>query len=293
MFLANLLIALREGLEAALVVGILAAYLVKVRRRDLLPALWVGVGVAVALPLALGVLLTWGPQTLTFQAQEVIGGSLSLVACAMVAWMVLWMGRNSRSLKSGLEGSLERAVARRDAGRGIVALAVLSVGREGMETALFLWATVRSSVEKSVVASSAGMAVGFAAAILLGWMVYRGGRRLNLGRFFSWTGLFLVLVAAGVAAYGVGDLQEAGVLPGATTTAWDLSGLVTSTGAAGAWAYTLAQAVLQMNLTPTVLQAATWLVVVLVVGGLYLRTLLSPAPAATRAAAPTSPAAHA
>lgn len=282
MFVANLLIALREGFEAALVVGILVAYLVKVGRRDLLPALWAGVALAVLAPLALGVLLTWGPQTLTFQAQEIIGGTLSLVAAAMVIGMVLWMGRNARSLKSGLEGSLGRTIASDRAARGVVGVAVLAVGREGMETALFLWATVRSSVETSTALTTAGMLTGFALAILLGWMVYRGSRRLDMRRFFALTGFFLILVAAGVAAYGVGDLQEAGVLPGAQTIAWDLSGLVAATGAVGTWIHTLAQAVLQVNLTPTVLQVLTWIAVAGVVTVLYARQLRAttrPAPA--------------
>lgn len=278
MFVANLLIALREGFEAALVVGILVAYLVKVGRRDLLPALWTGVAVAVALPLALGVLLTWGPQTLTFQAQEIIGGSLSLLAAVLVAGMVLWMGRNARALKSGLEGSLDGALSSDRAAFSVVLVAVLAVGREGMETALFLWATVRSSVETSTALTTAGMLVGFAIAIVLGWAVYRGSRRLDMRRFFAWTGFFLILVAAGVAAYGAGDLQEAGVLPVLTAQAWDLSGLVTATGAVGAWVYTLAQAVLQVNLTPTVLQVLTWLAVAGVVTVLYVRQLRSARP---------------
>jgi len=120
MFLANLLIALRESLEAALVVGIIAAYLVKAERRDVFPKLWLGVGLAALLPLALGAVLTWGPQTLTFQAQEIIGGVLSLVAVGLVTWMILWMGRNSRELKGEIGDALSNALGGGYSGWGVV-----------------------------------------------------------------------------------------------------------------------------------------------------------------------------
>jgi len=156
MFLANLLIALRESLEAALVVGIIAAYLVKAERRDVFPKLWLGVGLAALLPLALGAVLTWGPQTLTFQAQEIIGGVLSLVAVGLVTWMILWMGRNSRELKGEIGDALSNALGVGYSGWGVVWIAIVAVGREGMETALFIWATVKSSIEKNTAATTAG-----------------------------------------------------------------------------------------------------------------------------------------
>ena len=111
MFLANLLIALREGLEAALVVSIIVAYLVKSDRRDALPKLWLGVGLAALVPLVAGAIMTWGPKTLTFQAQEILGGTLSFVAVGLVTWMIFWMGKNARELKGELEGSLSKTLA--------------------------------------------------------------------------------------------------------------------------------------------------------------------------------------
>lgn len=260
MFVANLLIALREGFEASLVVGILIAYVVKAGRRDVLNKLWLGVGIAVVIPLAVGAILTWGPQTLTYQAQEFIGGSLSLVAAALVTWMIFWMGKHSRDLKRNLESSLDRSLARQSSGWGIVGLAALAVGREGVETALFIWATVQSSIQNNILATTAGVVVGLILAVLLGWVVYRGARRINLRLFFAVTGYFLILVTAGIASYGVGDLQEAGVLPGIMTHAWDLSAHLPSPTSPVYWLYVVGRAIFQINLQPTVLQTVAWCV---------------------------------
>ena len=223
MFLANLLIALRESLEAALVVGIIAAYLVKAERRDVFPKLWLGVGLSALLPLALGAVLTWGPQTLTFQAQEIIGGGLSLVAVGLVTWMILWMGRNSRELKGEIGDALGNALGVGYSGWGVVWIAIVAVGREGMETALFIWATVKSSIEKNTAATTAGVVVGLILGAALGWAIYAGAVRFNLSRFFTISGYFLVVVAAGIVSYGVGDLQEAGVIPGIANHAYNFS----------------------------------------------------------------------
>lgn len=269
MFLANLLIALREGFEASLIVGILVACLVKADRRDVLPRLWLGVGLAALFPLAIGAALTWGPKTLTFQAQEIIGGGLSLVAVAMVTWMIFWMGRHSGGLKQELESSTRRSLVERSSGWGMVGIAVLAVGREGVETALFIWATVRSSIETNAVATTAGVVTGLLLALLLGHLVYRGARTIDLRRFFSVTSCFLILVAAGICSYGVGDLQEAGVLPGVMNHAWDLSGSLPAAGSPLFWLYVLGQAIFQVNLQPTILQVIAWIAYFVPVAALY------------------------
>lgn len=266
MFLANLLIALREGLEAALVVSIIVAYLVKADRRDALPKLWIGVGLAALLPLATGAILTWGPKTLTFQAQEILGGTLSFVAVGLVTWMIFWMGKNARELKGELEGSLSRTLAEGGSGWGVVWIAVVAVGREGVETALFIWATVRSSIESSTMQTTAGVVTGLALAIVLGVLIYQGAVRINFRIFFAATGYFLVVVAAGIVAYGVGDFQEAGVLPGIMSHAWDLSAHLPNSTSPLYWLYVLLQAMFQLNLQPTVLQVVGW--------GLYIVPVL-------------------
>lgn len=270
MFVANLLIALREGFEASLVVGIINAYLVKSGRRDLIGKLWLGVGLAALIPLGIGAVLTWGPKTLTFQAQEILGGGLSLVAVAMVTWMVFWMGENSRKLKGDLESDLSRSLSSHRSGWGVVWIAILAVGREGVETALFIWATVKSSVQTNSVATTAGVVTGLAAAVLLGWLVYRGALRINMRAFFAATGAFLILVAAGIVSYGIGDLQEAGVLPGIMTHAWDYSTWLPSTSSPIYWLYVVAVAMFQVNLAPTVLQVIAWWVYLVPVMTLFI-----------------------
>src|SRR4051812_32806741 len=193
--LGNFLIGLREGLEAALVVSILIAYLVKSDRRRLLPRIWVGVAIAVAVSLGFGAALTFGPRGLTFEAQELIGGSLSIVAVVFVTWMIFWMAAAARGLAGGLRGQGDRAAAGR---WSLVLGGMLAVGREGLETALFLWAATGSATAAG--GGSAGplaaAAVGLAVAALLAYLIYRGAVRINLSRFFTWTGAFLVLVAA-------------------------------------------------------------------------------------------------
>lgn len=287
MFLANLLIALREGLEATLVIGILVGYLVKTGRRDVLPKLWLGIGLAALIPLSVGALLTWGPKTLTFQAQEIIGGTLSIITVALVTGMIFWMGKHARHLKGELESSMAGSLSKRSSGWGIVWLAILAVGREGAETALFIWATVRSSVENSVLATTAGVICGLLLAIVLGWVIYRGSRRINMKLFFSVTGYFLILVAAGIFSYGIGDLQEAGVLPGIMTRAWDFSAHLPDPGSPVYWLYVLGQAIFQVNVAPTVLQTIGWIVYILPVVILFGRQVHG-GRRTTGAVAPTS-----
>lgn len=280
MFVANLLIALREGLEATLVIGILVGYLVKTDRRDVLPKLWLGVGLAALIPFGIGALLTWGPTTLTYQAQEIIGGVLSIITVALVTGMIFWMGKHSRALKGELETSMAASLDRRSSGWGIVGLAVLAVGREGAESALFIWATVRSSVENNVVATTAGVVTGLLLSLVLGWLIYRGSRKINMKAFFSVTGYFLILVAAGIFSYGISDLQEAGVLPGIMNHAWDLSHLLPDPTSPVYWLYVLGQAIFQVNVQPTVLQTIGWIVYIVPVAIVFFRQIHGKKPAA-------------
>jgi len=247
----NYLIGLREGLEASLVVCILIAYLVKTDRRDALKPIWIGIGVAIALALGFGCALEFGSQEMTFKAQEALGGSLSIVAVGLVTWMVFWMRRTARHLKKELHGKLDAALAM---GTGaLVATAFLAVGREGLETALFVWASVHAASDGTP-RPLIGVALGLATAVLLGWLFYRGALKINLAKFFTWTGGMLVVVAAGVLAYGVHDLQEADFIPGLTSLAFDISSTIDPTS----WYGTLLKGVFNFQPDPTVLQVTVW-----------------------------------
>ncbi|WP_029252407.1 iron uptake transporter permease EfeU [Paraoerskovia marina] len=279
--LANFLIGLREGLEASLVVGILVAFLVKSDRRDLLPQLWAGIAIAATVSLGFGAALTFGPQNLTFEAQEAIGGTLSILAVGLITWMIFWMGRTARYLRSSLESKLGSAV---EAGRwAVLVMAILAVGREGLETALFLWAGARATGASAE--PLLGALLGLAVAVALGYAVYRGAVRLNLRVFFAWTGLALIVIAAGVLAYGVHDLQEAGILPGLNNLAFDVSAQVPPSS----WYGTVLKGVFNFSPATTWLELTAWLVYLIPTLIVYVRTVWfsAPRPATTTVGATT------
>ena len=263
--LANFLIGLREGLEAGLIIGILVAYLNKLDRRDILPRLWIGIAAAIVLSLGVGAILTWGPYGLSFQAQEILGGGLSILAVGLVTWMIFWMGSNAKDLKSGLQSQLDAAIA--GTGMGIVVVGFVSVAREGVETALFVWASVKSS--GNAVVGTLGAVLGILTAVVIAYLIYRGLVRINFSRFFGWTGAFLIVVAAGVLSYGIGDLQEASVIPGWGQAAFSLAHIVPPTS----WYGTLLGGIFNFTPEPTVAQFVGWLAYVIVVGLLFVRQL--------------------
>lgn len=306
--LATFLIGLREGLEAALVVGILVAYLTRLGRRDVLPRLWAGIALAVALALGIGAILTFGAYALTFEAQELIGGLLSLLTVAMVTWMIFWMQKTARTLKRSLEGGIDRALSTGGAW-AIVAIGFISVAREGIETTLLLWSMVQSFGDAP--SALLGALLGLAAAVVLGWLLARGMVRIDLRVFFAWTGAFLVIVAAGVLAYAIHDLQEAGALPGPFTA---VAPLDPATGAVAVgwsafpfgWAFDVTGAIppgspLAAILQATVgfmpqmswLQVVAWVLYLAIVGTIFVRGLRRPRTAASSGAtaAPAGPAA--
>ncbi|MGW4854368.1 iron uptake transporter permease EfeU [Streptomyces sp. NPDC004288] len=273
----NYLIGLREGLEASLVVCILIAYLVKTGNQRRLPPVWAGVGMAVALSLVFGALLQFGSSTLTFQAKEALGGGLSILSVALVTWMVFWMRRTARHLKTELQGKLDAALA---VGTGaLVVTSFLAVGREGLETSLFIWTAVQATGDG--VRPLVGALLGLATSVVLGWLFYRGALKINLAKFFRWTGAMLVVVAAGVLAYGIHDLQEADFLPGLRSLAFDVSATIPP----DSWYGTLLKGVFNFQPDPTVLQTVVWAAYLVPVMGLFLLPERPKQPAATTAPA--------
>jgi high-affinity iron transporter len=276
--LANALIGLREGLEAALVVVILVAFLVKSDRKNALPMVWAGVAVAILLSVGVGALLTFTSNSMSFEAQEAFGGSLSIIAVGFVTWMIFWMRNTARALSGELRAKLSEAL---QVGRwAVVLMAFLAVGREGLETAVFFWSAAQAAGETAQ--PLLGFLIGVTASVVLGFLIYRGAVQINLARFFTVTGVLLIFVAAGILAYGVHDLQEAAILPGLSTLAFDISHIIP----ADSWYGVLLKGIFNLSPRTTVLEAVVWVAYVGIVLTLFLRPARSKAePASTTATA--------
>ncbi|MFD4599466.1 iron uptake transporter permease EfeU [Streptomyces sp. NPDC058464] len=272
----SFLIGLREGLEAGLIVSILVATLVRAEARNRLPQVWTGVLAAIALAMSFGAVLTFTAASLSATAQEAFGGTLSVIAVAFVTAMVFWMRRSTRSLAGEIKEKVTGALAM---GSGVLILtSFLAVGREGLETALFLWTTAKAAGESAGPLTGAGIGLVLAAGLC--WGLYRRVLKINLTRFFTYTGAVLIVIAAGVLGYGLRDLQEGGVLPGNTAYAVDLSGHID----AGSWYSTLLQGVLNITPTMTWLQVTGYVAYLAVVMTLFVRGVRTsvPKPAAER-----------
>lgn len=278
---ASYLIGLREGLEATLVVSILVAFLVKSDRRERLPMVWTGVGAAVALSVAFGALLTFTEAHLATQQQEMFDAVTSLAATVFVTFMIFWMRTAARKMSGELREKMGAALQL--GATAVVVVAFLSVAREGLETALLWFAAVRGATGSA--SPLIGISLGLLTAVALGWGLYRSALRINLTKFFTWTGLLLVLVAAGIFKYGVHDLQESGLVPGLNTYAFDISGVLDP----GAWYSTLLSGMFNITPQPSVLEAVAWVVYLVPVLFLFLRPAAkTPASPASKSAQPAS-----
>jgi len=249
---SNYLIGLREGLEAALVVSILITYLVRTSRRNRIPYVWLGVFAALGLSVLFGSLLTYTRFSLlnTFTAQEMFGGIMSIIAVALVTWMIVWMRDTGARMNAELQGKLENAI---QGGIGmIVLMAFVAVAREGLETALFFFSAVQAA--GSTVEPVIGFVLGILTASTLGYLLYRRAVKIDLKKFFTVTGYFLILVAAGVLSYGMHDLQEAGVLPGLKFLAFDVSSAIS----VDSWFGALAKGIFNFSPQTSWIEAIAW-----------------------------------
>jgi high-affinity iron transporter len=223
-FTSGLLTGLREGVEAALIIGIILSYLARTGRRDAFGRIWAGTAAAVAVSLAAGVALFITVGELQSPFEQLFEAVTMLVAAAVVTWMLFWMRRQSASVRNELHAALGRALAEGSA-TGLAVLAFVSVIREGLETSLFLVGQA-TSAQAAAPWVLAGAAAGLALAVAIGAGIYRGARRVNLAVFFRWTGIALVFIAAGLLANAVHELVEIGWIGVGTGVVVDLSGVL-------------------------------------------------------------------
>ncbi|WP_395704610.1 iron uptake transporter permease EfeU [Rhodococcus ruber] len=258
------LIGLREGLEAGIVVMVLVAFLVKSERRDALRWVWFGVGTAVAMVAATFAIIHLGTTTLTGLTAEVAAGVASLVAVVIVTAMVLWMRTASRSISGELRAGMEKALLAGPA--AVLTLSFFAVGREGLETALLMVGYAENTADSAW--PLVGLLLGLGVTAVLTVLMYLGAIRIDMARFFRYTGVFLVVVAAGILAYGLRALQIGGVLPGGSTLAFDVS----ANYDAGSWYGTVLAGIFNLRPDPTALQVVAWVS--------YLAVVLYPRPVA-------------
>jgi high-affinity iron transporter len=275
--LPNLLIGLREGLEAGLIVTILLGALRKLAPDRGAGAIWLGVLSAATLSLSFGAVLTFTRAELEPRAQEIFGGTLSLLAVVLVTTMIFWMRNAARSISGELRGRISDALTA--GGAAVAVTAFVSVAREGLETALFVWTNAQAA--GSSTSPLLGAVLGLAIAMALCTLLYRRVLKINLSRFFTVTGAALTVVVAGVLAYGIGDLQGSAVLPGASRTAFDLSGHVNG----GSWWVEAVRGVTNLDTRMSWLQVLGYLGYLAVVLPLFLIRRGGAAPAARPAAA--------
>jgi high-affinity iron transporter len=268
--LSTFVIALREGLEAALIVGILVAYLVRSERRHLLKPLWIGVATAIAASLALGAILSFTSAELTSRGEELFAGLTSFIAVGLVTWMVFWMKRTARTLRDQLHGKVDSAITGGSISLALVAF--FAVVREGLETALFIYTNFKTVGAAS--SATVGLVLGLALAVALGYLIYNRSVKINLSKFFTITGVALIIVAAGVLSYGVHEFQELGFLPGPDTFIWDVTPWIAKESILGS----VLGGTIGFDTTTSFLQFFAWAGYLIAVLTPYLSKKKAPAP---------------
>lgn len=264
---AALLITLREGLEAALIISILLAYLRQLGRTDRTSLVWWGTGLATLVSLAVGTVIFAAAAEFEGTAEELFEGLVSLFAVGVLTWMIFWMRRQGARLRSDLQARVDSALL--GGGIGLAALAFVVVLREGIETALFVFAAAKATAVESGGAGAqlVGAAIGLGIALTIGALLYRGAVRLDVRTFFKVTGALILVVAAGLFAFAVHELQEAGVLGFLEGEVFDVSGRLPDDSGVGA----ILRAVIGYQANPTTLELLAWIGYVVVTGVFYFR----------------------
>ncbi len=282
-FFGGLVTGLREGVEAALIVSIIMAYLSKTGNAAQFPRIWLGTLAAIIVSAIAGVILYLTVGGLPEPYEQVFEGITLLLAASIVTWMLFWMRRQSAAVRGELHARLERVLTEGGAA-GLAVLAFTAVIREGIETSIFLVGQVTAAGQAGGGAEAGvlpGALSGLAMAAALGYGFYRGSRRVNLGTFFRWTGIVLVFLAAGLLGGAIHEFAEIGLIPFGTQTAFDISGVLTHETGVGQFLAALLGYTSRPEAIRLVVQVA-YLVIVL---ALYLR------PAAPRGRPQSGPAA--
>lgn len=280
---SGLLTGLREGVEAALIVSIILAYLAKTGNQRHFGTIWLGAGAAIVVSVAIGLILFVTIGGFEEPAEQIFEGFAMVIAASVVTWMLFWMRRTSANIKGELQAGVDRALV----SGGVLGLAVLAftaVIREGIETALFLMGQATAAGTQAT-STLVGAVIGLAIAVVIGWGLYRGARVINLRTFFQWTGIALIFIAAGLLSHGVHEFIEAGWITVGTGTAFDISGILPHDPDAGALGVvgSILRALVGYTSTPEWITFLAWLGYIVVVLFLYTRPI---SPAETRASTP-------
>jgi len=234
--LPTYLLSLREGLEAALIIGIVLGAVSKIRRDDLAPAVWFGTLSAVAVSIFTALLLTSFGMSLKGAAEQIFEGVTMLLAAGILTWMIFWMGKQARFLKSELEAGVNKA-ASTTGKRAVFWVAFMAVVREGVELAIFVTAAFfagnQTQASATVVQVLVGTILGLGTAALLGYTIFATTVRLDLRKFFQVTGILLILFAAGLVAHGVHEFNEVGWIPAVVEHVWDVNMILDENSLAG------------------------------------------------------------
>ena len=273
--LPTYLLSLREGLEAALIIGILLGALSKIRRTDLSPTVWLGTLSAIGVSILTAVLLTSFGMSLQDPAEAIFEGITMLIAAGILTWMIFWMGKQARFLKSELEAGVNKAAA--SAGKTAVFwLAFVAVVREGIELALFITAAFfvsnQSGLTSDIIQTLVGTILGVGTAALLSWTLFATTVRLDLRRFFQVTGFLLILFAAGLIAHGVHEFNEVGWIPSIIEHVWNVDAIVSESSLLGQ----LLQTLFGYNSSPALTEMIAYFVYIAVVAFLWKRDNTAP-----------------
>ena len=260
--LATYLIGVREGIEAAIIISILVGYVVKLGEKQLASRILMGAGAAVLIAIGLGFGLSGLEAEVSEQAEITITGVTSLMAVVFVTWMIFWMAKQARALSSSLRSQVDAALIKNS--WSLATVAFLAVIREGVESSILIWSAVKTT--NGGLSATGGAFLGLGTATILGYLMYRGALKFNIGKFFRYTGAYLVVLAAGIFAYGIGEFQELGIFPFLTAHTYDVSAILPENSIPEL----VLVGTIGFNTAPTMLQSLAWLLYLVPVGYLYL-----------------------